>query len=131
MAAVSAPEACLLPGLIGWGKTRELVFTGLLIDAAEAFRCGFLDRLVAPAELDDAVERWVGAIPSAGPRAIRIQKRLVRDWERMSIADAVRQGIDAVVDARRTDEPKRWMQAFVDRQRATLHQHFDAIREAG
>ena len=24
----SGMEACLLPGLVGWGKTRELVFTG-------------------------------------------------------------------------------------------------------
>ena len=42
----SGMEACLLPGLIGWGKTRELVFTGEMIDAQEAHRCGFLDRLV-------------------------------------------------------------------------------------
>jgi hypothetical protein len=36
----------------------------------------------------------------------------------MSIADAVRQGIAAVVEARKTDEPRRLMQAFVERQRA-------------
>ena len=114
----SGMEACLLPGLIGWGKTRELVFTGELIDASEAHRCGFLDRLVVPGDLDAAVERWVSAILAAGPRAIRIQKRLVRDWERMSIADSVRQGIAAVVEARRTDEPRRLMEAFVERQRA-------------
>ena len=28
-------EGCVLPQLIGWGKTRELVYTGLSIDAAE------------------------------------------------------------------------------------------------
>lgn len=113
----SGMEACLLPGLIGWGKTRELVLTGELIDAQEAHRCGFLDRLVTPAELDAAVEKWVSAILAAGPRAVRLQKRLVQDWERMSIADAVKQGIAAIVEARRTDEPKRLMRAFVDRKR--------------
>lgn len=113
----SGMEACLLPGLIGWGKTRELVFTGELIDAQEAHRCGFLDRLVAPAELDAAVEKWVSAILAAGPRAIRLQKRLVRDWERMSIADAVQQGIAAMVEARATDEPQRLMRAFAARSR--------------
>lgn len=111
----SGMEACLLPGLIGWGKTRELVFTGEMIDAQEAHRCGFLDRLVAPADLDAAVEKWVAAILLAGPRAIRIQKKLVLDWERMPVTDAVRQGIAAVVEARRTDEPKRLMAAFVNR----------------
>ena len=113
----SGMEACLLPGLIGWGRTRELVFTGELIDAHEAYLCGFLDRLVAPSELDAAVEKWVGAILAAGPRAIRLQKRLVQDWERMSIADAVRQGIAAMVEARATDEPQRLMRAFAARSR--------------
>jgi enoyl-CoA hydratase len=113
----SGMEACLLPGLIGWGKTRELVFTGEMIDAQEAHRCGFLDRLVASADLDDAVETWVAAILAAGPRAIRIQKKLVSDWERMPVAEAVRQGIAAVVEARKTDEPKRLMTAFVNRKR--------------
>ena len=46
----SGMEACLLPGLIGWGKTRELVFTGELIDAREAYHCGFLDKLVTAIE---------------------------------------------------------------------------------
>lgn len=113
----SGMEACLLPGLIGWGKTRELVLTGELIDAQEAHRCGFLDRLVTRAELDAAVEKWISAILAAGPRAVRLQKRLVQDWERMSIADAVKQGIAAIVEARRTDEPQRLMRAFVARKR--------------
>jgi enoyl-CoA hydratase/carnithine racemase len=113
----SGMEACLLPGLIGWGKTRELVFTGELSDAPEASRCGFLDRLVPAAELDAAVERWVSAICAAGPRAIRLQKKLVGDWERLPVAEAVRQGIRAVVEARATDEPRRLMEAFVNRPR--------------
>ena len=114
----SGMEACLLPGLIGWGKTRELVYTGDLIDAQEAFRCGFLDRLVSAGELDAAVGRWVTSILSAGPRAIRLQKRLVQDWERMALSDAVKQGIAAMVEARRTDEPQRLMRAFAERKRS-------------
>jgi enoyl-CoA hydratase/carnithine racemase len=113
----SGMEACLLPGLVGWGKTRELVYTGELIDAQEAYRCGFLDRLTPAAELDAAVEKWVAVILAAGPRAIRIQKRLVADWERMSIKAAVQQGIRAIVEARETDEPKRLMRAFVERKK--------------
>ena len=114
----SGMEACLLPGLIGWGKTRELVYTGDLINAQEAFRCGFLDRLVSPGELDAAVERWLTSILSAGPRAIRLQKRLIQDWERMALSDAVKQGIAAMVEARRTDEPQRLMRAFAARKRS-------------
>jgi enoyl-CoA hydratase/carnithine racemase len=113
----SGMEACLLPQLIGWGKTRELVYTGAHVDAAEARRCGFLDRLVEPGALDAAVDDWVSAILAAGPRAIRLQKKLVRDWERMTLSQAVQAGIRACVRARETDEPRRLMLAFLERKK--------------
>src|SRR5688572_8788940 len=65
----SGMEACLLPQLIGWGKTRELVFTGDHLSAAEMYGCGFLERLAEPAHLDEGVEQWVSSILAAGPRA--------------------------------------------------------------
>jgi enoyl-CoA hydratase len=113
----SGMEANLLPALIGWGKTAELIFTGDIIDAAEAYRCGFLQKLVAVTELDAAVEKMVSSILLAGPRAIRLQKPLMRDWERMSITDGIWQGIRACVEARSSDEPKRMMEAFMARKR--------------
>lgn len=114
----SGMEACLLPQLIGWGKTREWVFTGDHIDAAEAWRCGFLEKRVEPAGLDPGVEQWVTSILAAGPRAIRLQKALVRDWERMTISEAVQAGIRACTEARRTDEPRRLMAAFLARKKS-------------
>ena len=111
----SGMEACLLPQLIGWGKTRELVFTGRHIDAEEAAACGLVERLVSPEDLNAAVEDWVEAILSAGPNAIRAQKELMRDWERMSISDAIQQGIRAVAAAHGTEETKRLMGAFVEK----------------
>lgn len=113
----SGMEACLLPQLVGWGKTRELVYTGDHIDAAEALRSGFLEKLVEPAGLDAGVEQWVASILTAGPRAIRLQKKLVRDWERMTISQAVQAGIRACVEARKTDEPRRLMAAFLERRK--------------
>jgi enoyl-CoA hydratase/carnithine racemase len=114
----SGMEACLLPLLMGWGKTNEIVLTGEMMDAQEAYRCGFLERLVPAAELDAAVEKWVAAICGAGPRAVRLQKGLVRDWERMSIRDAIHQGIEICAESRTTDEPVRLMQAFMDRKKS-------------
>jgi enoyl-CoA hydratase/carnithine racemase len=36
----SGMEACLIPLLVGWGKAREWVFTGDIVDAAEAYHFG-------------------------------------------------------------------------------------------
>lgn len=113
----SGMEAVLLPALVGWGKAAELIYTGDVIDAQEAYRCGFLQKVVPAAELDAAVEKMVSSILLGGPRAIRLQKALMRDWQRMSITDSVWQGIRACVAARSTDEPKRMMEAFMARKR--------------
>ena len=113
----SGMEACLIPRLTGWGKAMELVFTGEMISAEESYHFHYVEKLVAPGELDAATERWVKAICEAGPRAIRIQKELCRDWEQMSVSDAVQAGVRAVGRAHTTDEPKRLMTAWRERQR--------------
>ena len=46
----SVVEAALLPGLIGWGRTRELLLFGENIDAATALAWGLVEQVVAPAE---------------------------------------------------------------------------------
>jgi enoyl-CoA hydratase len=113
----SGMEASVLPRLIGWGKACELVLTGDHIGAEEAYRIGFLERMVPAAELDGAVNKWVDSLLVCGPRAVRIQKRLIIDWDRMSPTDGARAGIQAYVDAYRTDEPKQLMTAFINRKR--------------
>jgi enoyl-CoA hydratase/carnithine racemase len=52
----SVVEAALLPGLIGWGRTRELLLFGENIDAATALAWGLVEQVVAPDALDAAVE---------------------------------------------------------------------------
>ena len=113
----SGMEACLIPRLMTWGKAMELVYTGEFISADEAYHFGYVEKLVAPEELDAQTERWVRSICEAGPRAIRIQKALCRDWEQLSVADAIQAGIRAIGVAHSTDEPKKLMTAWRERQR--------------
>ena len=110
-------EASALPRLVGWGKACELVLTGDHIDAEEAYRIGYLQRLVPYGRLNAEVEGWLDSILACGPRAVRIQKRLIVDWDRMSVTDGARAGIQAYVDAYRSDEPRRMMLDFVNRKR--------------
>lgn len=113
----SGMEAALLPSLVGWGRAAELVLTGDIFEAREAYQFGFVQKLVPLAELDAAVEKWVASILVSGPRAVRLQKKLMRDWERLPLDQGIQAGIRACVEARRTDEPKRMMQAFLDRKK--------------
>ena len=52
-----------------------------------------------PAEqLDGAVETLAASILAAGPKAIRLQKSLILDWEEMHTTAAVHRGIDGFVE---------------------------------
>lgn len=110
----SVIEAAVLPALVGWGKARELVLTGDIIDATEAQAIGFVERLVAPSDLDQAIDRWLESILAAGPHAIHDQKILLRRWQQLDLDSAIEIGIDAYANAYETDEPRRMMQAFLD-----------------
>ncbi len=113
----SVIEAALLPSNVGWGRARELVYTGESWTAAEAAQAGLLERLVLPGELDESVERWLTSILANGPRAIRAQKRLIAQWERLSIDDAIALSIDMFEATWEHDEPRVAMRAFLDRPR--------------
>ncbi len=113
----SVIEAALLPRLIGMGRARELVLTGRLASADEAASWGLIDRLVPAAGLDRAVDDWLDAIVACGQRALALQKSLIREWENLPLDEAIAAGIDSFAQAYESDEPRRMMQAFLERKR--------------
>src|SRR5207248_8086996 len=85
----SVIEAALLPQLIGYGRTRRLLLTGVTIDAEEALAWALIDAVAAPERLDEMVERFAGTILAGGPQAIRLQKRLILDWQELPTEAAI------------------------------------------
>jgi enoyl-CoA hydratase/carnithine racemase len=114
----SVVEAALLPQLIGYGRARRLLLTGVTIDAEEAQAWGLVDAVAPPEALDTMVERFAETILAAGPQAIRLQKRLILDWQELPTEAAIARGIDALVDAYATDEPRRMAGARLAEMRA-------------
>jgi enoyl-CoA hydratase/carnithine racemase len=103
----SVVEAALLPQLIGYGRTRRLLLTGVTIDAEEALGWGLVDAVASPDRLDGVIERFAAAILAGGPQAIRLQKKLILDWEELPTGAAVARGIEIFTEAYATDEPRR------------------------
>src|SRR5256714_13074665 len=54
----SVVEAALLPQLIGYGRARRLLLTGVTIDAEEAQAWGLVDAVAPPEALGTMVERF-------------------------------------------------------------------------
>jgi enoyl-CoA hydratase len=113
----SVVEAALLPQLIGWGRTRQLLLTGDTIDAATALAWGLVEEVAPVEQLDAAVERLLVSILASGPHAIRLQKALITAWEDLPLRDAIRRGIDSFAASWDTDEPRRMMRNFAEQRR--------------
>ena len=111
----SVIQAALLPGLIGWGRTAELLLGGRPIDAREAERWGLVNRAVDEGALDQELDGWVARLLALPPDALRLQKALLARWRRVNLDTAVELSMDAFVRAYATGEPRRAMQAFLER----------------
>ena len=116
----SVVEAAYFPGLIGWGRTRRLLYLAENIDGAEAERWGLVEKLVDDeAALDRAVNEWVDMIVSMGPKSIRSQKRLMQKWENSSVDEGIEAGVEALAESFRDGgkEPRELMSGFINRKR--------------
>ena len=114
----SVVEAALLPGLIGWGRTRRLLLLAETISAADALSWGLLEEVAHRERIDARIEAWISNLLAAGPEAIRAQKVLIRQWEDRPMTEAIAAGITAFAASWKTDEPKRMMRAFLEEQKA-------------
>lgn len=68
----------LLPRLVGFNKASELIFTGAMVDAAEAARLGIANHVVPHEELWAAALELAQTIASKPPEALRLAKRALQ-----------------------------------------------------
>jgi enoyl-CoA hydratase len=114
----SVIEAALFPLLTGWGRAREVLLLGETFSASEALAWRLVEHVVPASSLHEAVEAWLGKLLTSAPRAVRLQKRLIRQWEDLPLSDAISAGIDAFGAAYETDEPRTTMRKFLAAQKA-------------
>lgn len=114
----SVIHARLLPRLIGEGRTRLLLLTGSAIDGPTAERWGFLEKLVEPDALDDAIGQVAAEILECGPAGVRLQKSLLRSWEGQTIERSLEASIEAFGAAYEGSEPHEYMQRFLEKMQA-------------
>ena len=91
----SAPVTLLMPFLIGQKKTRELLFTGDLVDGREAARIGLINRAVPADELDQEVEALADKLARV-PEDVMAPTKLMlnRAMEASGFLGAVEAGLD-------------------------------------
>jgi 2-(1,2-epoxy-1,2-dihydrophenyl)acetyl-CoA isomerase len=78
-----------LPRLIGYARAFEMMATGDLIDASEAFSIGMINRVVAPEELDATVDALAARLARGPAIALARVKSGLNHGLRADLADAL------------------------------------------
>ena len=76
-----------LPRLVGKGRALQLLLTGDMIDAQEAYRIGLVNKVVPADQLLAEAEKLLRTILAQGPLAVRLVLEMVERGLEMSLDD--------------------------------------------
>lgn len=107
-----------LPRLVGKGRAKELLFTGDIIDAREAYRIGLVNSVTAPAELMNTARALAEKIMSRAAAAVMLCKTAVNKGLDMDLSSGVDYEAEVFGLCFATADQKEGMTAFVEKRKA-------------
>ncbi len=107
-----------LPRLVGKGRAKELLYTGDMISADEAYRIGLVNKVYPAAELLPAAKALAEKIGSKGPVAIRLTKSAVNQGLEMDAARGMAYEAEVFGLSFATEDQKEGMGAFLEKRKA-------------
>lgn len=110
----------LLPRLIGEARAMEMIYTGRIIDAAEADRFGLLNALVEPEDLLPTALELAGRLAKGPTLAIGLSKENIRQNALLNIEDALRNERRAGEICGKSDDAKEGLAATIERREANF-----------
>ncbi|MBW1659209.1 MAG: enoyl-CoA hydratase/isomerase family protein [Deltaproteobacteria bacterium] len=106
-----------LPRLIGKSRAKELIFTGKMISAAEAYEMGMVNKVVPLDQLMDAVKEVATQIAKNGPIAVYVAKNLVDVGYDIPLDDGCLMESRSFGMCCSTEDKKEGMKAFLEKRK--------------
>jgi enoyl-CoA hydratase len=104
-----------LPRLVGRGRALQLLLTGEMIDAQEAYRIGLVNRVVQAAELLPAANEMMRTILANAPLAIASVVEVVNRGYDATLEDALTLEATAFGLLAATDDKRVGTRAFLEK----------------
>lgn len=101
-----------LPRLVGLARAKELVFTADIIDAAEAYRIGLVNRVVPPADLERHTRALAERIAAGPPAVLRMAKQMLNRAAELDLRGALDQEASGQAIAITSDDHQEGLDAF-------------------
>ncbi|HUN86749.1 MAG TPA: enoyl-CoA hydratase-related protein [Terracidiphilus sp.] len=114
---VPALVSAFLALQIGEKRSRDLLFTGRIFDADEAYRLGLLTEVVPHSELMQRVKAITQILAANSPQSIQMTKRLMNEQNKAWLDAAIEAATKANAQARKTADFREGISAFLEKRK--------------
>jgi methylglutaconyl-CoA hydratase len=114
---VPAIVSAFLRAQIGDKRARDLLLTGRLIKAQEAFELGLVTKVVPATDLMEEARGLAGKLLDNSPAAMQATKRLLSEHLRQHLDVEIQLAIEANVEARATEDFREGVRSFLEKRR--------------
>ncbi len=106
-----------LPRLVGKGRAMELILTGRMVDAQEAYQMGLVNKVVPPDKLLDEAIEMAKTILSKGPLAVKFAMEAVNRGLEVSLEDGLKIEADLFGMCCATEDKVEGTKAFLEKRK--------------
>jgi methylglutaconyl-CoA hydratase len=114
---VPALVSAFLTLQIGDKRTRDLLLTGRLFDASEAYRLGLVNEVVEAEDLSGRVNALAEALMSNSPTSLAATKRLLAAQNKQWLDTAIAAAMEANAESRKTADFHKGVSAFLEKRK--------------
>ena len=115
---IPALVACFLVRKLGEGRTKELLLSGELIDAATAANYGLINFVINKDEIATRVNAYAEKlIRSTSAQSVASTKELLNRAQNLSLEESLEEAIKLNVQARSSEDCKRGVAAFLNKEK--------------
>ncbi|MFM7786265.1 MAG: enoyl-CoA hydratase-related protein, partial [Gammaproteobacteria bacterium] len=108
------------PRLVGRGRALQLILTGEMIDAAEGYRLGAIEKVVPREQLREAARDIARKIAAKSPAMIRLAKEALTNIEDGDLEHKYRTEQGLTLEAYTTRDSQEARDAFVQKRDASF-----------
>ena len=110
-----------LSRIVGVAKAKELIYTGKVIDASEAFSIGLLNKVYTAETLMDEVNKMAEKIAGNAPIAVRNAKRSINDSVDLSADVAIKNEMRLFASCFSSEDQKDGMKSFLNKSKTKFN----------
>lgn len=106
-----------LQKIAGPAMTKELVFSGRMVDAREAEKIGLVNRVVPDEELEKAALGFLSEIETSGPLALKAIKDVLIKSDREALSAGFKLELDKFMECFQTEDRAEGISAFFEKRK--------------